>query len=782
MTNASIADAKSLRHLQNLTTPIWIFDVEQHRICWGNSAAQDFWGAGSLDELLERDFSSDSHSVRERLKQIVRDGRGGAQVQDTWTLYPRGKPRTVVISFSPLEYTERCRSALMIELIRPVDVASGTEDLRILEAAKASALMVSSFTIQGQLVAQNPAALSCYGTVNDWTNNLRTRITKPAQAENLLSCATDNARFEDEVTVQTQAGPRIHQMFARRGRDPVTGEFVLIVSEEDVTEKVSLRRQLEDLNNRLEAEVAERTRALRASEERYELATRSAEMWDWDIVENTIETSEMFLRTIGYDDEDFLRKFQKEGVFNFLHPDDVQKFRTALIAHIKSPSTLLDIDVRFMSRDLGPRWFNLRGSSVLGPAGRAVRSVGLVTNIQARKDLEESLFAAQRLEAVGQLTGGIAHDFNNLLTVIGGNAELLAVDPAGDPELTTAIREAADRGAQLTRHLLAFSRKQPLQPEPLDLRDRIADMTTTLLRTLGRDIDIQTDIAQSTWNVFADPTQTESAILNLALNARDAMPDGGRLVISCINKSMSAAEASAAQLTGGAGDYVQISVSDSGHGMDVETRSRAFEPFFSTKGVGKGSGLGLSMVLGFSRQSGGDAKIESSKEFGTTVSLFLPRSARAAQAEDTAPAALPMGGGNALVLLLEDDSDVQRTLQNMLHMMEYHVLRAATAQDAYSLLQHSPRPDIYLVDVVLPGGETGVDFADQVRRSDPEARIIFVSGHPKSNLPDHRIAALEASFLQKPFTVKALSDALEDSALPQVPAERTGKGQTAKRR
>jgi len=367
VTNASIADAKSLRHLQNLTTPIWIFDVEQHRICWGNSAAQDFWGAGSLDELLERDFSSDSHSVRERLKQIVRDGRGGAQVQDTWTLYPRGKPRTVVISFSPLEYTERCRSALM------------------------SALMVSSFTIQGQLVAQNPAALSCYGTVNDWTNNLRTRITKPAQAENLLSCATDNARFEDEVTVQTQAGPRIHQMFARRGRDPVTGEFVLIVSEEDVTEKVSLRRQLEDLNNRLEAEVAERTRALRASEERYELATRSAEMWDWDIVENTIETSEMFLRTIGYDDEDFLRKFQKEGVFNFLHPDDVQKFRTALIAHIKSPSTLLDIDVRFMSPDLGPRWFNLRGSSVLGPAGRAVRSVGLVTNIQARKDLEESL-------------------------------------------------------------------------------------------------------------------------------------------------------------------------------------------------------------------------------------------------------------------------------------------------------------------------------------------------------------------------------------------------------
>jgi signal transduction histidine kinase/ActR/RegA family two-component response regulator len=383
--------------------------------------------------------------------------------------------------------------------------------------------------------------------------------------------------------------------------------------------------------------------------------------------------------------------------------------------------------------------------------------------ILERERAEAALRQAQKMEAVGQLTGGIAHDFNNLLTVIGGNLDMAArrLGGSADPRVQRAISSAmvgAERAATLTQRLLAFSRRQPLAPKAIDANALLAGMSELLHRTLGETIQVETRLAAGLPRIEVDPNQLESAILNLAVNARDAMPDGGRLAI----------ETSATQLQGGelwaiddivAGPYVSICVSDSGFGMNEDTRRRAVEPFFTTKDVGKGTGLGLSMVYGFVRQSGGHLRIESEEGEGTRIHIFLPRLAVAAIEEEAVEAdATPRAGGEETILVCEDDEDVRAYTVDLLGELGYRVLEAHDGASSIRLLRDPEiRVDLLFTDVVLPGGISGATLAEQAREARPGLKILFTTGYARDAIVHEGRLDPGIDLVAKPFKLAELA-------------------------
>ena len=381
-----------------------------------------------------------------------------------------------------------------------------------------------------------------------------------------------------------------------------------------------------------------------------------------------------------------------------------------------------------------------------------VRAVAEAARATADRDrAEERLHAAQRLEVMGQLTGGVAHDFNNLLQVVRGNLELLAPAVSDDAQnrrrLENAIH-ASDRAAELTRQLLAFARRQPLQAQSIDLARMIADMTEILRRTLGGAAEVETEIAPDLWPALADPSQMESAILNLAINARDAMPDGGRLTITAANQPQD--EEHPAADGPPPGDYVKITVADTGKGMPPEVRERAFEPFFSTKAEGKGSGLGLSMVYGFVRQSGGFMRLESEPDKGTRVTLLLPRSEMKAE-EPAAPAPVPAPLAGATILVAEDDEAVRLTAVTMLQALGYECLEAADAAAAVEQVRGGAPVDLVFSDVVMPGTMRAQEMAEAIATLRPGLPILFASGYPREDLGAGGQLAPEVNLILKPY-------------------------------
>ena len=382
-------------------------------------------------------------------------------------------------------------------------------------------------------------------------------------------------------------------------------------------------------------------------------------------------------------------------------------------------------------------------------------------DITERMRAEERLRQAKKMEAVGQLTGGIAHDFNNLLAVIQGNAELLEDHVGADDPRVRAVIRAAGRGADLTQRLLAFSRRQPLRPQSIDLAELTTGMSALLKRTLGETIEIVTDQSSDLWPVLADPGQVENALLNLAINARDAMPEGGKLTIECMNVCLDEAHVTQ-NPEAVVGDYVVMTVSDTGVGMAAEAREHAFEPFFTTKEVGEGSGLGLSMVYGFAIQSGGHATIYSEKGHGTTVKLYLPRAAQALRLRKKAPYGQAPSGRGELVLVVEDDSDVRTLAVRMLEGLGYRVVDAVEAESARAVLGHE-QVDLVLCDVVLPRGVSGLEFAETVQRHDPDIKIIFMSGYAAEATKGSGALGSGRVLLNKPFHRRELAKVLREA-------------------
>jgi signal transduction histidine kinase/FixJ family two-component response regulator len=402
-----------------------------------------------------------------------------------------------------------------------------------------------------------------------------------------------------------------------------------------------------------------------------------------------------------------------------------------------------------------------------------------VSDMTKRAQSEAVLRESQKMQAIGQLTGGIAHDFNNLLTVIIGNLELARTRLDSQSPLAVNLERslwAAQRGGTLTGQLLAFARKQPLAPAPIDLATGLPELVPLLRRTLGEHIDVRFVDSAGLWPAMADPAQLESAVLNLALNARDAMPGGGRLTIELANKVLDE-DYARAHAEVAAGDYVMVAVSDTGHGMTPDIVARVFEPFFTTKTEGRGTGLGLAMVFGFVKQSGGHAKVYSEPGEGTSVKLYLPRAVGGSvpsMQRSGVPANLPRG--SATILVVEDEAGVREIAVAILRSLGYRVLEAPDGEEGLLVFgAHAADIDLLLTDVVLPGKVRGRALAEQIISIRPDVKVLFMSGYTENSIVHHGRLDDGVQLLGKPFKreqlARKVAEVLGSSVIVDQPPE-----------
>src|SRR5438132_875323 len=392
--------------------------------------------------------------------------------------------------------------------------------------------------------------------------------------------------------------------------------------------------------------------------------------------------------------------------------------------------------------------------------GRPVGILGIGRDVTERVQLEQQLRQAQKMEAVGRLAGGIAHDFNNILTAITGYADLLLEDLAAtDPRRQDAdeIHKAADRAAGLTRQLLACSRQQVLQPTVLEVNTLVSDLEKMLRRLLGEDVELSTRLAPTTGRVKADPGQLEQVVMNLAVNARDAMPNGGKLTLETANVDLDGAYA-ADHYPARAGPFVMLAVSDTGIGMSEETQAHMFEPFFTTKEKGKGTGLGLATVYGIIKQSGGFIWVYSEVGHGTTFKLYLPRVEELAErAAAPAQARTRPARGTETILVVEDEAPVRNVARQVLERHGYSVLEAPSAEAALDIAtRYSGTIHLLLTDVVMPG-LNGRELASRLADLRPDARVIFMSGYTDDAVTRHGVLEPGSAYVQKPFTPDAIA-------------------------
>lgn len=552
------------------------------------------------------------------------------------------------------------------------------------------------------------------------------------------------------------------------------------------------------------ADITERIRAerkLRASELRYRTLTEALPQLVWTCLEDgrCDYLSSQWVDYTGVGPEEQLGL---QWVDRVVHPDDREETRTHWLGAVEDRHPY-DIEFRIRRHDGVYRWFKSRGIPIRDANGKirswfgtctdiqdiveareilarnheelaalvAQRTLALEASMQERQRVEEELRQSQKMEAVGQLTGGLAHDFNNLIQVISGGLEIIRLGSPVAPnamheKIFEGMRRATERASQLTRQLLAFSRKQMLKPEEVQLESLITAMGELLDRSLRGDISVRTQFADDLWPVDVDPTQLELAIINIAVNARDAMPRGGVLTIGARND-----EGVRTRHTDGTENlvgFVRLSISDTGVGMEASTLARIFEPFYTTKEVGKGSGLGLPQVYGFAQQSGGNVVVESTPGQGTTVSLLLPRSLRppkltsdpcvpTAEAHHS-PRVSPAEALRASVLLVEDDDEVAALTAEMLNQLGYNATRVSNAEAALGALANDRKIDVVFTDVMMPGGMSGAELASEIRNRRPELAVILTTGYDG----DAVIAAKaqDLPLLRKPFRLDALSAAL----------------------
>ncbi|QDP18544.1 PAS domain S-box protein [Sphingomonas xanthus] len=542
-------------------------------------------------------------------------------------------------------------------------------------------------------------------------------------------------------------------------------------------------------------DVTERKRseaALRETEERYRLASRATNdaIWDWDLVRDHVQWNEAVHTMFGYSEDGV----EPTGTWwlEHIHPEDRERVEESIHAVIDGGDSHWTEEYRFLTSDGGHVHVLDRGFVLRDAQGRAVRMIGAMLDlterrraeealrelnetlerrvaevIAEREQAEEALRQSQKMEAVGQLTGGIAHDFNNLLTIITGNVDMARRSLAGGEKARAGraldnAQKGADRAAALTQRLLAFSRRQPLEPKPINVDKLVTGMAELLHRSLGETVKLETVSNPGLWLVEVDPNQLESAILNLAVNARDAMPGGGRLTIETANAYLDEEYSSAhAEVT--SGSYVVIAVSDTGHGMSKKTLAQVFDPFFTTKEVGKGTGLGLSMVYGFVKQSGGHVTVYSEEGQGTTIKIYLPRLMSGKEAE-LAPSSLEadLPSREHTILVVEDDDDVRAYSVEILRELGYRVLEAHDGPSALRLIERQDTQiDLLFTDVVMPT-MSGRELADLARSHQRNLKVLYTSGYTRNAIVHGGRLDLGVEMIAKPFTYQGLARKIRD--------------------
>jgi PAS domain S-box-containing protein len=504
--------------------------------------------------------------------------------------------------------------------------------------------------------------------------------------------------------------------------------------------------------------------ALRESEIRLARAQETAHLGSWEldltnlreVNQNPLWWSDEVYRIFGYVPGQV--PASNELFFKSVPPEDAPRIEAAVRGSVESGVPYF-IQHRVIRPDGSERIVEERSTVLRDSLGRPIRMVGTVLDVTERQRLEEELRQAQKMEAVGRLASGVAHDFNNLLTAILGSAELLLGRLGPDhPERVEAeeIRKAAMWAADLTRQLLAFSRQQVLDPQVFDLSAVVTDMDKMLRRLVRADIVFRTHLAPDLSAVRADPGQIEQVIMNLAVNACDAMPGGGTLTIETANVELGA-EPEQEQAPAAPGHYVMLTVSDTGMGMTATTQSHIFEPFFTTKERGKGTGLGLSTVYGIVKQSEGYVWLESEPGRGTTFKVYLPRVDAPIEATAPGPARTASVGGDETILVVEDQEPVRRLTRKVLETRGYAVLAAADGPEALRVAEHHPGTiHILVTDVVMPG-MSGREVGRQLAAERPEMRVLYLSGYADDSIVHHGVLEPGLAFLQKPFTPETLA-------------------------
>ncbi len=528
----------------------------------------------------------------------------------------------------------------------------------------------------------------------------------------------------------------------------------------DLTHSRQRSHELIAANARLAEEIAERSRA----ETSLDLALEAAGMgsWDLDIATDTARRTLRHDQIFGYDS--LLPTWGLMVALEHFVPEDRARVSAAFASAAKIGS--IEFEARFTrANDHAVRWLHVKGRTYYDGA-IPIRVAGVLSDITDRRDMEEQLRQAQKMEAVGQLTGGIAHDFNNLLMVISGSVDMISRRVTADEKtarLFDAARQGVARGAKLNQQLLAFARRQDLRTEVVNVNDLIPTFEHLLDRAVGETVVVQIHRAREYWLCKTDPHQLETAILNLAINARDAMPNGGSLKLEIANRSISDEQAKPWGASGG--DYVVVTLSDTGTGMSSETAARVFEPFFTTKEVGKGTGLGLSQVYGFARQSKGFVTIKSALGIGTSISIHLPRTTDSAgnAMQATAPND-EVEGGTGNILVVEDDEAVRATTVAMLTELGYTTFEAANARSALAILEGGAPVELVFSDIIMPGGMTGVELALEITAKHRKVVVLLTSGYTAQKIvPEH--LADEIQLLRKPYTLVELVSAIRDKLL-----------------
>jgi PAS domain S-box-containing protein len=525
-------------------------------------------------------------------------------------------------------------------------------------------------------------------------------------------------------------------------------------------------------------------------------------IFEWDVPAGTVRLSAKFRSIYGLADFDGRYATWLACIFR----EDRTRVADVLETAFAEQARELQTEFRIVSPiDGALRWMEARNLIFYDGDGRALRVAGVNVDVtdrkralvqlraftetleeavrertreleaenEARRKAEESLRQAQKMEAVGQLTGGIAHDFNNLLTIVLGGLDMIGrqaatLDPSTARARIERARDMAVDGAQravtLTSRLLAFSRRQPLAPEAVDANKLVAGVCEFLRRTIGESVSLETVLAGGLWRTFADANQLENALINLALNARDSMPDGGKLTIETANCYLDEAYVGGVAEPVERGQYVLIAVCDSGSGMDQATLERAFEPFFTTKDVGKGTGLGLSQVYGFVRQSAGHVRIYSEVGEGTTVKIYLPRHQGASAAAETPSASADAGRavGAETILVVEDDAALRTYTVETLGELGYRVLEAASGAAALEIIAREHKIDLLFTDVVMPGGMNGRQLADEAARRRPGLRVLFTTGYSRNAITHHGRLDPGVHLIGKPFARDQLAMKLRE--------------------